>query len=388
MPSSAPQAVVATGELPLAAHTGDGRPLSPSRVQDVRDGPARLVGIPGFGLTIPHLTGLFGPLTPQSGWFWFGTLWFVLLAAAIWEGNRALLFFQRRHLDWFDRPGMKVVALVAACVLYTAPLTAFFLYAWFSLSGLPLDAEALIIVSLTNVICVLFVTHAYETAFLIKGRHVDTAHLADLERAATQAQLEALRQQVDPHFLFNSLNTLGALIEMDPERASAFNAALADVYRYLLDNRPLVPLEEERAFTSSYALLLQTRFKGSVVIREVMRNDAATDNARALVPPTAIQTLVENAVKHTRFSDKQPLSITVEFDRQTVRVRNPRRPKSDGVASAKVGLKNLDERCRLLVGRGIDVQMGDDEVTVVVPLLLSSPHSASAADRAAVGETP
>jgi hypothetical protein len=140
------------------------------------------VGVLAFGISIPFLTGLYGPIRPDDRRFWAGFLWFIALAAAIWLGNRWLLFKQREHFDWFANPWRKLAMLVTANVLYTAPLTVAWLYAWTLAAGLPPAAATLQVVTLTNVICVIFVTHAYETVFLIRERE------SDLLRRAGPAQ--------------------------------------------------------------------------------------------------------------------------------------------------------------------------------------------------------
>ena len=115
------------------------------------------LGSLGFGLAIPLMTGLYGPYTPADGAFWIGQTAFIVLALAIWAGNRWLLLKQRQHFDWFSHPLRKLLMLVSANVLYTAPLTALGLLAWFAWAGLPLDRAALQLVVLANVICVLLV---------------------------------------------------------------------------------------------------------------------------------------------------------------------------------------------------------------------------------------
>ena len=220
------------------------------------------IGIPAFGLSIPLLTGLYGSLTPGEPAFWIGGVAFVALAAAIWLGNRWLLLQQRRHLDWFEQPARKLMMLVAANVLYTAPLTIAWISAWYLLRGLPVDWPALQVVTLTNVICVVFVTHAYETVFLIRERESDMMRVERLERMRVEGELAALTSQIDPHFLFNSLNTLGHVIAHDPVQARDFCDRLAEVYRYVLASRgrQLVSLQEELDFVANYYALLALRF--------------------------------------------------------------------------------------------------------------------------------
>lgn len=341
-------------------------PLHPAVRLD--DRPVMTVGILGFGLSIPWLTGLYGPVTPRQGIYWLGTAGFIVLAAAIWLGNRWLLFKQREHFDWFNAPWRKLMMVVAANVLYTAPITVLGLLAWFLAAGLPVDTNALQLVALTNVICVLFVTHAYETIFLIRERESDLTQVERLERARTQAELAALKAQVDPHFLFNSLNTLGHLIGQDTARAREFCDTLAEVYRYVLDSRlhDLVPLADELRFLRRYHRLLELRFGPALPLQVDAGLEA--DAAHWLIAPLALQGLLENAVKHNQASAGEPLLVALQRFDATVCVSNPIRPRRSVLASAGVGLANLDERCRLLTGRPLQRQALGGRFEVQVPL--------------------
>lgn len=331
------------------------------------DRPLMLLGIPAFGFSIPWLTGLYGTLRMDDLRWWWGCAAFVGLAAAIWLGNRWLLFKQRQHLNWFAHPLRKLLMLVTANVLYTAPLTFAVLWSWYQFSGLPLDRNALQVVTLTNVICVLFVTHAYETMFLIRERESDLLQVERLERARTQAELGALKAQVDPHFLFNSLNTLGHLITHDSAAAREFCDILAELYRYVLDSRQrdLVPLQEELSFVRRYQQLLGLRFGPAV---QVQWAEALTQQHR-LLPPLALQTLVENAFKHNEASTAQPLLVSVDLQAQQLVVRNARQPRRSALPSAGLGLSNLDERCRLLTGQPLHRVEGPSFFEVRLPTL-------------------
>lgn len=327
----------------------------------------RAIGIPSFGVSIPHLTGLFGALGPRDAAYWAGHAWFVLLAALIWHANRWLLFAQREHVDWFGRPLQKIMLLLVGVVFGTVPVTIAMLRAWYAFAGVLASAEAIAIVTLTNVICVVFVTHVYETVFLVKERAADLVMVEQLGRAKAEAELEALKNQVDPHFLFNSLNTLGYLIDHDAAGARAFNARLARVYRYILSSRgrPLVLLADELSFLSDYAELLGVRFGEALRVRS--EGEARPD--RRLVPPISLQVLLENAVKHNELSRATPLEVRVRFEDRAVVVENERRPRRDAPASAGVGLTNLAERCRLATGLDVEVTDGPQGFAVRVPLL-------------------
>jgi histidine kinase len=332
------------------------------------DLPIMAIGIPAFGLSIPVLTGLYGPLTPADPALWAGALYFVGLSAAIWLGNRWLLLQQRRHLDWFEQPARKLVMLIAANVLYTAPLTLLWIAAWYRMVGRPLDVPALQIVALTNVICVVFVTHAYETVFLIRERETDMMRVERLERHRVEGELAALSAQIDPHFLFNSLNTLGHVIAHDPVRARDFCDRLAEVYRYVLAcrGRQLVTLREELEFVANYYALLSLRF-GAAIELAVDTADAGFD-AGLHIAPLALQTLLENAVKHNQFDAALPLAMRLSRQGDAIRFAHEKRPRSSLRAGAGLGLRNLDERCRLLTGRGLEIDRDGGQFAVSVPL--------------------
>ncbi|MFN3304626.1 MAG: sensor histidine kinase [Roseateles sp.] len=340
-------------------------PEAPNPPVRLDDRLAMTLGSLGFGLAIAWLTGLYGPLGPRDGVFWLGLFGFIALALSIWAGNRWLLFKQRQHFDWFRHPLRKLLMLVVANVLYTAPVTLLGLLAWYAVAGLPVDAGTLQVVTLTNVICVLFVTHGYETLFLIRERESDLLRVERLQRLRAQAELGALKAQVDPHFLFNSLNTLGHLIQSDPARGREFCDTLAEVYRYVLDvrQRDLVPLAEELAFLRRYHRLLELRFGAALPLH------AELDGVeRWRIAPLALQTLLENAVKHNQASASAPLPVRLSRAGAMLTVANPVRPRRSALPSAGVGLANLDERCRLLTGRALQVREGDGRFEVGVPL--------------------
>ncbi|HVH97483.1 MAG TPA: hypothetical protein VM869_02190, partial [Enhygromyxa sp.] len=167
------------------------------REPELDDRWVRRVGIVGFGLIIPRVTPLLQDFTPTQLGYWVGTLAFIALAASIWHGNRWLLFEQRRHYGWFNHPLRKLALLLAAIVLYTAPLTIVGLLCWYGWIGRAADLDTIRTVALLNVICVVFVTHAYETVFLIKEREGDLLRVARLDRARAEAErVERIEHEV------------------------------------------------------------------------------------------------------------------------------------------------------------------------------------------------
>jgi hypothetical protein len=346
-----------------------GRPIA------LNDGGIRLFCIPLFGVAIPLVTGLFGPIPPGSAAFWLGFLWFIAVAAAIWHGNRFLYLRQRHSNDWFQHPARRIVLMLAAILFYTLPCSVALLRAWYAFHSLPADWAAIRSATLIVVICVIFITHVYETVYLIRQRESDMVTFEKLERAKVQAELEALKNQLDPHFMFNSLNALSWLIENDPARAVAFNDNLADVYRYILRNkdRTLVSLAEELDFLSRYYALLKLRFEDAIAM-EFPAPQPAFETL--YLPPISLQILLENAVKHNEFSRDKPLLVHISLDAGSIGVENDIQLRRHIRPTSGVGLQNLSERCRLILGRDLSITPGPDRFAVRLPLKSLDPTCA------------
>ncbi|MCW5980368.1 MAG: histidine kinase [Bryobacteraceae bacterium] len=361
----------ATVSLPKTEIRGAKADIAPPKplpaAAPLNDFGVRAALIPAFGIAIPNLTGLLAPFPVSTTAHWLSYPWFILVSFLIWHGNRFFLIQQRKHYDWFDHPLRKVCLLLFANVFYTAPLTIGMLLAWYAVAGLSPDWNAIRTATLACVICVVFITHMYETVYLIQQRESDLLNFEKLERARAQAELAALKAQLDPHFLFNSLNTLSWLIQRDAVKALQFNESLADVCRYILRNkdRDLVLLEEELDFLRRYHELLRLRFQGGIEL-DLPAGEWRGD--RSLVLPISLQLLLENAVKHNEFTAARPLRVSVAVRGDALMVGNEKRPRAQVRETARIGLKNLDERCRLVFGRGIEVSDDGAAFSVRLPM--------------------
>ncbi len=351
----------------------DGPAPGPALRHSVHDRWMRLLGLLLLGLVIPRFALLFDKLTWREADYWIGNAWFLLVAVGIWEGNRALALRLRPDLDWLVQPFWKLVIFAAATLVCTVPLTVAAVWLWLQYINSPfplLDWLSTIrTIATNNTVTVLFLLHAYETLFLIRERHGDQRRLEHLERARLQAELENMKGQLAPHFLFNCLNTLAALIERDPAAAAEFNAHLADVTRYLLaqKNRDLVPLAEELTFLRSYVRLMELRFPRS--LRVTLPDIDGSDTRR--LPPASLQLLIENAIKHNRLSEAEPLAIDVRAGPDSIVVANPLRPKTQLPAGSGTGLANLRERIALLTPGQLEITIDAGEFRVRVPLVQS-----------------
>ncbi len=340
------------------------------RAQEVKldDLKMRLIGVPLFGIAIPNLTGLFGDLAWTDVRYWIGYIYFITLAALIWQGNRYLLFRTRRRFTWFDKPIEKLVLLFMNNIFYTTPLTIAWLCLWYNIGGFNgIKWDVILVVALLNVICVLFVTHVYETVFMVKEQQNEFLKNARLEQAKAEAELAALKNQVDPHFMFNSLNTLAHLVKSDPVKALTFTEDLAEVYRYILSQKDqtLVLLEDELEFTRKYTDLLHLRFGNALIIKKEFNG---TVGNKFLIPPTSVFIAFENAVKHNEISEKQPMFVYMDVQEGILHITNSIREKKQKAHSSRIGLKNLDERFRLVTGKGIHTLRKEESFIVQLPL--------------------
>ncbi|CAZ97383.1 sensor histidine kinase [Zobellia galactanivorans] len=190
---------------------------------------------------------------------------------------------------------------------------------------------------------------------------------ARLQKENYQAQLEGLKNQVQPHFLFNSLNVLRSLIHKDPGKATEFTQRLSDLYRSFLayGDEPLISLEKELEVSKAYIFLLETRFGKALQISL----DIPEDSLSYFLPPGALQTLIENAIKHNGSTSKNPLQVRIYIEEGKLVVRNRLRPRLEKTTSTKTGLKNLKTRYRFLSQEEVEWVRTEEEFIARLPLL-------------------
>jgi LytS/YehU family sensor histidine kinase len=190
----------------------------------------------------------------------------------------------------------------------------------------------------------------------VEKEHLERAHLA--------SQLEGLRNQVNPHFLFNSLNTLSYLIPEEPQKAVRFVQQLSKVYRYVLESRDdrVIPLQTELDFLQSYIFLLRERFGENLQV-----NIQSIDAQHTGIVPLTLQMLFENAIKHNVISIQKPLKIEVFMENGHLIVRNNLQKKNQVMDSTGVGLQNIRDRYRMLTDQEVEVIVSQQYFTVVLP---------------------
>ncbi len=218
-----------------------------------------------------------------------------------------------------------------------------------------------------SLIIAMVISGIFYALYYYKYRQESRVKEQKIIAGTAEARFDALKNQLDPHFLFNSLNVLTSLIEEDPDQAQRFTTSLSKVYRYVLEqkNKELVPVDEEYAFARTYIRLLKMRFEDGIVF-EIPEKSA---HPEARIVPLSLQLLLENAVKHNRVTPDHPLHIRVEERDGFIVVSNDLQQKQVMAKSSGVGLQNIRSRYALLTERLVRVEKSDAAFSVAVPML-------------------
>ena len=330
-----------------------------------------LIIIPPVAVAINFV--LFGAAYFQS-WqgFVFPTIITTIIILLVYTlcGMIAVIFQNRfpKYSQTFKRIGLSLLSYVV--IMIVAVTVLFYGYDYANVSGLQVNLNNYPWVILIGGVCNLLATSLNEgAAFFEKWRKlVDEAE--QLKKENLQSQLEGLKGQVNPHFLFNSLNSLSSLISDDPDKAEKFLDEMSKVYRYLLRTNEdgLTTLEAEMQFIYSYFHLLKTRY-GDGLELETLIDERYYGH---LLPPLTLQMLVENAVKHNMILKSKPLKILIlTTNSGRLVVSNNLQRKDRMVSSNKVGLTNIVNKYRLMKQEEISVRDDGKEFAVVVPLIQS-----------------
>lgn len=184
---------------------------------------------------------------------------------------------------------------------------------------------------------------------------------------SANAQFESLKNQLDPHFLFNSLNVLSSLIDENPDQAQHFTASMSKIYRYVLEqkDKELVTVEEELDFARTYCDLLKTRFEDSVSFEF---NVSETD-LKSYVVPLSLQLLLENCIKHNFATSQKPLNIRIYSEKGFLLIENNLMAREQVKESAGIGLSNIVQRYSLLTKQNVFIEKSADFFRVKIPVL-------------------
>ncbi|MEI9918349.1 MAG: histidine kinase [Bacteroidota bacterium] len=285
------------------------------------------------------------------------TIWIVL-----WLGNGYTSELVSARISWTEQPVKRLVVGIVVTIAYTlVALFAVVLFYEFVFGLRFMDSISSIIWSSLTVTFVISL-FMHGRAFLRNWRAAEL-NSAQLQKESMKAQFDSLKSQVNPHFLFNSLNALTNLIYEDQDKAARFVKQLSEVYRYVLDTqgKELVSLDDEVKFLRSYLFLQQIRFGDKLKV------DLDLDVSNVQVAPLVLQMLVENAIKHNVVSQELPLTIRIYIDQQQIVVENNIQKKNVLPEESKgIGMENIKKRYSFLTSSKVEVV--DNGILFIVKL--------------------
>jgi two-component system LytT family sensor kinase len=277
--------------------------------------------------------------------------------------------------DWIEHTNTRIWAGIVTTVLYTVPAVLLIDYVNFIvISGHNIDRffSGRYLWQHVFYVILSFGISAFIHArgFMIQWKNAVKQESTKQEIVAKTetAKFESLKNQLDPHFLFNSLNVLTSLIGENPQKAERFTTKLSKVYRYVLEqrNKDLVPIEEELKFAKTYMELLGMRFEEAV---QFNIPDGISNNELKIVP-LSLQLLLENAVKHNVVSASKPLTIHIYEEGSYLIIANNVNPKEAIGKSTKIGLQNIADRYGLITDKGVKIENNNKIFRVSLPLLI------------------
>jgi two-component system LytT family sensor kinase len=332
----------------------------------------RLFGIPILAFLI-MITAHYGEIINSKGYELTGRLYTMcfLNTLVIWEGSRYLVNYFINKYPHYSQTKRRLVlqslSILAYLLVVRLILDYFLCQLWLQKNM----EEKSIFVGFQHSLAPTFVVNLiYETAFFFTGWKNYMIKTEALARANVQSQLDSLKSQLDPHFLFNSLNTLAALIDDTNADAQEYLSKLADVYRYVLVNREknTVSIADEIAFIDAYIYLNKTRFRENLEVAMEVPKETYFQH----IAPLSLQILIENAIKHNIISKDKPLKIKVLCRDNYLIVENNLQEKRILEQSTKVGLQNIQNRYQLLSPQPIEIEKSLQFFTVRLPILQTS----------------
>ncbi|MFZ6665966.1 sensor histidine kinase [Peijinzhouia sedimentorum] len=296
------------------------------------------------------------------------SLYTASLWVMLWLGNAYTQGICDKYIDWLVSPRKRLFVGLLVAVIYTVSsvllLTLLFEHiGQFSVDfGNSISGTLIFSTGISIIIWLFFTGKDFLFAYRQIAVNAEKLHTENIT-----SRFEALKSQVNPHFLFNSLNSLSDLVYEDADLAAKFIKQLSEVYRYVLDSREkdLVPLDEELKFLHSYLFLQKIRFGEKLQFEVNLPNSSALQ-----IPPVSLQILAENALKHNIVSQEDPLQISIFQEGNYLVFRNNLQKKTVlKEESAGIGLANIEARFEILSHQKVQIEEAGGYFTVKLPLI-------------------
>lgn len=302
------------------------------------------------------------------------TSWQVILISMVeawilWEANRLVLIYWRRKYPELSQSRSRIISQFLGCMLVTILIR--YANVWFYdqtvFWGYMFPPEGYLYSIFVGLMYVIIVAGIYESLYYFHKWKQLFSEAEALKRENLQTQLDSLKAQINPHFLFNNLGSLSSLIMENQEKAVEFVNELSSVYRYLLqaNEKNLTTLKSELDFLRDYFHLLKTRFGEGIGLSIEIDESYFS----SLLPPLTLQLLVENAVKHNAVLPSKPLSIQISAEDDRLVVRNNLQKKNGAVISNKLGLRTIISKYQLMNTEPVKINDDGSGFTVTLPLI-------------------
>lgn len=307
-----------------------------------------------------------------SSWESFGIslIWGTTVWVTQAVGNSAVFHYLDLKLPWRNGMLKRAIANIIGVGTYSA--TAYLIVQFIMFSIFYSDTSITEIWNQSIQSTPITVTISFSISFLLTLIGFGKAMIeTEVEKEKLQTEMmrykyESLRNQINPHFLFNSFNVLSELVYEDQKLAVKFIHQLSDLYRYVLDvkDKELIPLKDELKFIDAFSFLLKIRFENRVEFHIEVNH---TEDE--FIVPMALQLLIENCIKHNEATSNNPLIIRVTREVDCIKVSNNLQPKQTEESSTKIGLHNLKERYAFFDTKEIIVKETENEYSVCIPIL-------------------
>lgn len=294
----------------------------------------------------------------------------VFITLLVWEGNLRIDDWLHKKHPWLKQPVKRLIIQFPISLGYSALGTylPMMLFNYF-ICVIPSDKQmqfTLMCVIIGLIVSILILGIEISSQFF-RNWKLSLVEVEKYKNESAQAQLQNLKEQVNPHFLFNNLSVLSSLVYKDQDKAVDFINQLSKVYRYLLDSRntELMSLEEEMTFIKSYIYLLEIRFDTSIRFEIQIPNNYLN----MLLPPMALQMLIENAIKHNEVSAEMPLTVSITAHDNQLEVKNNLQTRIQNEQSSKTGLNNIRERYKHYTDKKVEIMSDAKYFIARIPLL-------------------
>ena len=321
----------------------------------------------GIGLAIAFLFKLFVFRSPN---FLDEEILFVsIITVLLWEGNLQIDIFLDKKISWITLPYQRILLQILLNLLFTiiVLIDSILIINYLKFGTLEVFNPKLREVFIPTIAITFLVVMIDIANHFFKSWKASLIEVEKHKTESVNAQLQNLKNQLNPHFLFNNLSVLTSLVYKNQDKAAEFINELAKVYRYVLDtkNAELVTLQEELDFLNHYLYLLKIRFEDSVSFEIKIEEGNKSD----YILPMCLQTVVENTIQHNEASQANPLKVLIYSQNNSLVIENTIKPRSNDVTSSKTGLKNIEMRYSFYTDKKVIVSNNEEIFKVILPLI-------------------